>query len=143
MSDDTKQQIQQVLSEPQLAVLSTINDSNPWCRYVFISTDDDLTIRCATFENARKVAQIKQTNEVHLTCGIGSLTDIKPYLQIQATASISTSQDEKDSFWNPGLEEIFESKDDPSYSVIIIKPYRIEFCSQDKPIPEVWERDAT
>ncbi|OVE76765.1 hypothetical protein BVX97_00515 [bacterium E08(2017)] len=137
MSNDLKAKIQSVLKDPQLGVLATIKDDAPWCRYVFIQTSEDLTIRCATFKNARKVNQIEANDEVHITAGITSLTDIKPYLQIQAKATLTTDQAEKDDFWNPGLEEIFEDQNDPNFAVLIMKPYKIEYCSQDKHVPEV------
>jgi general stress protein 26 len=138
---DVKERILEVLKRPQLACLATTTeDGKPWVRYVFIVGSDDLTVRCATFVNARKVAQIKKNSEVHFTCGITELTDTKPYLQVQCRAAFSTDQAEKAAFWNPGLESIFKGADDPDYGVIVAESYRIELCSPGTHEPEVWER---
>ncbi|MCF7847555.1 MAG: pyridoxamine 5'-phosphate oxidase family protein [Kiritimatiellales bacterium] len=130
----------EIVCHPQLAGLSTVTEGGlPWVRYVMIEGQDDMTIRCATFINARKVAQIKKNPEVHLTCGVTDLNLRKPYLQIQAVAALTTDQAERAAFWNPGLAQIFKGPDDPSYGLLIILPYRIEYCSPASMNPEVWD----
>jgi general stress protein 26 len=138
---DVKQKIEEVLAQPQLAVMATITDDNkPWARYVFIMADGVKTIRCATVKQARKAAQIEKTSEVHLTCGISKLDDQIPYLQIQAKARIATDQEEKSAFWNPGLQAIFDGPEDPNYCVVIMEPYRIEYCTPEDHATQVWEK---
>ena len=137
---EIKQRILDIIRKPHLACLATITDGDkPWVRYVMCFGREDMTIRCATFVNARKVAQIEKNPEVHLTCGIMSLTDMTPYLQIQGTARVVTDKAERDAFWNDTLKEIFKGPDDPNYGVIIITPYRIEYCTLGSYTPEVWE----
>lgn len=81
---DLKQRILDIIHRPQLAALATVTElNNPWVRYVIAIGDGDFVIRCATFADSRKVRQIKLKPDVHLTCGVNSLTEIKPYLQIQ------------------------------------------------------------
>jgi len=90
--------------------------------------------------SARKVKQIAQNAEVHLTCGVTDPTKIAPYLQIQGRARFSTEEAERHGFWSEMLEPIFSGPDDPNYGVVIVTPYRIECCSPGKHEPEVWER---
>jgi len=121
-----------------LASLATINkEGKPWNRYVFITTDNNLTIRLASFINARKVEQIKANNEVHITCGIINPANMKPYLQIQGKATLNTSKELKDSFWNETLGQIFKGPDDENYGVIEIVPYNIEYCSPQSLKPQI------
>jgi general stress protein 26 len=65
---DLKERIVEGLKKLQLANLATITeDGRPWTRYVMVKGDDDLVLRCATFLTARKVDQIKNTPDVHVT----------------------------------------------------------------------------
>ncbi len=138
--DDLKASILEILKQLQLASLATITgDGKPWTRYVMVVADDDLTVRCATFVNARKVAQIRDNPEVHLTCGITDPTVMKPYLQVQARAELSTDEAERNAFWNDSLQGIFSGPDDPNYGVLVMKAYRIERCTPGSMQPEVWE----
>ena len=122
----------------QLANLSTITeDGKPWTRYVMISGDEEFTLRCATFLQARKVAQIEKNPEVHLSCGVTDPMQMGAYYQVQAKAEVVTDAAEKEAFWNFTLKEIFSGPDDPNYAVVIMKPYRIERWSPGVMEPEV------
>ena len=137
--DDLKERIVTIIRKPQLAGLATINDEGkPWVRYVMIIGSEDMTIRVATFVNARKAGQVAVNPEVHITCGVSSLTEMKPYLQIQGTAELVTTVDEKQGFWNEGLANIFTGPDDPDYGVLFVKPYRIEYNKPGDMTPKVW-----
>ncbi|MDP8219399.1 MAG: pyridoxamine 5'-phosphate oxidase family protein [Candidatus Theseobacter exili] len=135
-----KHKIMETIGKPHLACLATITKSGkPWVRYVMAVADGNMTIRFATFLNARKVSHIRKYPEVHLTCGVTNPEKYNNYLQIQGKAEISTNKSEKESYWCEKLEEIFESPDDPSYGIIIVKPYRIELYSKESMTPEIWE----
>jgi len=89
--------------------------------------------------NSRKVKQIAANPEVHLTCGVNSLTEMMPYLQVQGRARLTTEADERHAFWNDMLAPIFSGPDDPNYGIIVVKPYRIEYCAPPSLEQEVWE----
>ncbi len=137
---ELKTKITERLKKRQLANLATITaDGSPWTRYVMIAGDDDLILRCATFLAARKVGQIEQNPEVHLSCGVINPMEIKPYSQIEGRAEIVTDAAEKAAFWNPSIESIFSGPDDPNYAVVVIRPYRIESWTPPAMEPEVLE----
>ncbi len=138
---DLQQRILHILHKPQLAALATVTEkNNPWVRYVVTVGDGDLVIRCATFVDSRKVQQIENNPNVHLTCGVTSLQEMRPYLQIQGQAQVTTDKEERHNFWNDLLAPIFSGPDDPKYSIIVIEPYRIEYCTPGSWEPEVWTR---
>ena len=138
---DLKQRILDIIHKPQLAALATITEQgNPWVRYVVAVGDGNLEIRCATFGDSRKAKQIEKDPNVHLTCGVNGLQEMAPYLQIQGEATVTDNKEERHGFWNDMLEPIFEGPDDPRYSVVVIKPYRIEYCAPGSREPEVWTR---
>jgi general stress protein 26 len=137
---DLKQRIIDIIRKPQLTSMATITEEGkPWVRYVMSFGREDLTIRFASFVNARKVAQIQHNPEVHLTCGVTDPEVMNAYLQIQGKAMLTTDKVEREAFWNEQLQGIFKGPDDPNYGVIIVTPYRIELCSPGKFEPEVWE----
>jgi len=136
---DLQERILKILQQPQLAGLATITpDGKPWVRYVMTVGAPDLTIRCATFVNARKVKQIQRNPEVHLTCGVTDPRNMAPYLQVQGRAALSTSKEVCHAFWSDMLAPIFSGPDDPNYGVLEIKPYYIEYSSLGTFEPEVW-----
>ena len=137
---DLKERILEALNHLQLASLATVTeDGKPWVRYVMAVADESLTIRCATFVDARKVGQIENNPEVHLTCGVTDPAVMKPYLQIQARARLSTDEAQRHGFWNDTLQAIFTGPDDPKYGVLVMTPYRVEFLTPGNPQPEVWQ----
>jgi general stress protein 26 len=140
---DVKQRIIEMLQSSQLASFATITpEGKPWVRYVFCEGRADMTIRFATFRHSRKVAQIRNNPEVHLTCGASAPADMKPYLQIQAHAEFCTDAAERHGFWKESLKNYFQGQDDPNYGVVVITPYRIELCVPGSLDPLVWSDEA-
>ena len=136
---ELRDQIYEILSKPQLACLATVtSEGTPWVRYVMALTDQDMTIRFATFVEARKVAQIKANPEVHLTCGVTNPSEVTPYLQIQGKGVLKTDEATRHAFWDDMLKPIFDGPDDPKYGVIEVTPYRIEYCTPGSYEPQVW-----
>ena len=137
---ELKKNIINIICKPQLFCLATITlEGKPWVRYVFCEGRQDMTIRFATFVNSRKVAQIRKNPEVHLTCGVSSPADMKPYVQIQGRAVFLTDTVERQDFWKESLKNYFKGPDDPNYGVVVVKPYRIELCSPGSLNPQIWD----
>jgi general stress protein 26 len=136
---DLEVRIRDIITQPQLSSLATITEEGqPWVRYVMAVGDDSMTLRCATFVEARKVKQIAAHPEVHLTSGVTNPMAMKPYVQVQGRAAFTTAKDARHAFWNATLAPIFDGPDDPQYGVIEITPYRIELWSPGSFEPEVW-----
>lgn len=139
--EDLKKRILDIIHKPQLASLATVTElNNPWVRYVVTIGGADFSMRCATFLESRKVAQIKRDPNVHITCGVTDFMDMAPYIQIQGKATITTDHDERHNFWNDLLAPIFQGPDDPNYCVVVVEPYRIEYITPGVFEPEVWVR---
>ena len=138
-----KDRILQIMSQPQLSALATVTEEGkPWVRYVVAIADAGFKIRFASFVGSRKVIQIKRNSEVHLTCGATDPAESKPYLQIQGRARFVTDHAERHLFWNDMLARVFSGPDDPAYGVVIVEPYRVEYCTPGNMEPEVWSIDA-
>ena len=138
--NDIRQRILDITRRAHLATLATVSeDGKPWVRYVIPRAADDMTIRIATRVNSRKVSHIQKNPEVHLTCGVSDPRNIDTFLQIQGRAEFTTDQTERESFWDPHLENVFDGPDDPEYGVLIITPYRIEVWKDGPGEPDVWE----
>lgn len=137
---DLQTRILDLVQKHRLAALATITeDGKPWARYVAINVAPDLTIRTATFRNSRKVAQVKNNPEVHLTCGYaGNATT--SYVQIQGRAEVTDDRQERYALWNDHFKAYFQGPDDPNYVVMVIRPYRIELMTDASHQPQVWTR---
>ncbi len=140
---DLKQRIFDAAKELQLINFATITEEGkPWVRYVMGKADKDLVFRFCTHLESRKVSQIKKNPDIHISLGVSSLETAKHWMQVQGTAEISTDKSERDAFWFDDLKNYFTGPDDPSYSVVIIKPSRIEFGTMGQMTPEVWEQNS-
>ena len=138
--NNIQKRILAIIRPAHLASLATVSeDGKPWVRYVIPRASDDLTLRVATHMNTRKVAHIKKNPEVHLTCGVSNPRNVDTFLQIQGRADFTTDRTERESFWDPHLENVFEGSNDPEYGVIRITPYRIEVWKEGPCESEVWE----
>ncbi|HNU72188.1 MAG TPA: pyridoxamine 5'-phosphate oxidase family protein [Thermodesulfobacteriota bacterium] len=138
---DIRQRIFTLLQEPQLASFATTTEKgSPWVRYVIAHAARDLSIRFATSRESRKVAQIQNNPDVHITAGVADPTSAKSYVQIEGTAKFVTDQTERDAFWHENLKNYFSGPQDPHYGVVVVQPRRIELYTMGKHEPEVWER---
>jgi general stress protein 26 len=137
---ELRKKILSITTQLQLSGLATITEEGkPWVRYVITVGADDMNIRFATSISTRKVKQIELNPEVHLTCGVKDPMNMAPYLQIQGRARFTREKEERHGFWNDMLKPIFSGPDDPNYGVIIVEPYRIEYCTPGTFVPEVWQ----
>ena len=135
-----KAKILEKMKEHTLASFATVTeDDKPWTRYVVINADDQMNIWFATFKGSRKVSQISDNPEVHLTLGVGDLANAVSWLQVQGRAEIFDDAETKKTVWYDMLEPIFTGPDDPNYVVCKVAPYRIEYYAMNKKEPEIWE----
>jgi general stress protein 26 len=114
-------------------------DGKPWVRYVVGNADSELAFRFCTHLETRKVDQIKNKPNVHISLGVADLRTAKQWLQVEGTADISTDKTERYSFWFDGLKNYFTGPDDPNYCIVIVKPSHIELGTMGNMIPQVWE----
>ena len=137
---DLKQRIIDAAGEMQLVNFATVkDDGKPWVRYVMAKADSDLVFRFCTHLESRKVSQIKNNPNVHISLGVSSLETAKNWVQVEGTAEVTTDRAELDAFWFDDLKNYFSGPDDPGYSVVVIRPSRIELGTMGSMAPEVWE----
>ena len=138
--NDLKQKILDKMKDPTLASFATVTEDNrPWVRYVVAWADDQLSIWFATFKSSRKVKQIEANPDVHLTLGVTDLAKAASWIQVQGQAHILEDADTKKRTWYDMLEAIFNGPEDPNYVVCRVKPYRIEYYTMNRKMPEVLE----
>lgn len=137
-----KEKIIEIISKPQVSGLATITeDGKPWVRNVVTVGSDDMILKVATFRQHRKVKHIMNNPSVHLSCGVNSITEEGPYMQIAGIGSIDDSNETKNAFWNPGLARYFSGPEDPNYVVLKIEIDRVEYIDpEDITKPEIWNR---
>lgn len=130
-----KKKILKVIGGMKLACLATIKDKKPWVRFV-ASRNDGLTLYISTFASSRKVKQIEDNPNVHVTIG-GSLGNLKAsYVQIAGYAVIRNDAGIRRKCWHDYMKRYYSSPDDPEYVVIEVKPQIIEYmgAETDKPL---------
>ena len=137
---DLKAKILEKMKTHTLAAFATVTDERkPWTRYVVVRSDDQMNIWFATFKGSRKVSQVVDNPEVHLTLGVGDMQNAVSWLQIEGRAEILEDSDTKQAVWYDMLEPIFSGPDDPNYVVCKVAPDRIECYTMNKQQPDIWE----
>ncbi len=139
---DVKQLVLKVLGEPSVCALATVTpEGYPWVRYVVAAADQEMNLWFATGASTRKVAQMKNNPNVHLTGGATTLDETKAWVQVEATAEVKTDPETKQGFWQDELAKYFQGPDDPEYVVVKLTPSRIEYSAMDMEdmTPQVWQ----
>ena len=137
---ELKQKILEKFKGPTLCAFATVTEEGkPRVRYTTPTMDENLTIWMATFANSRKIPQIKNNPEVHITSGVGSFETAESWVQIEAKAEILYDEETKNKVWDDHLKVAFSGPDDPNYCICKITPYRIEYHKMGPNPAEVWE----
>lgn len=139
--EELKSKIIELIEQTKLGSVATIKDGKPWVRYMVIHLDQGLNLYTTTFVNSRKVEQIRENNNVHITIGGDPNNWEAPYVNIQATAEVSTDLEMKKKCWSDMLKAFFSGPEDPNYAVIKIFPKVIEHVSPGVHKPEIYEVD--
>ena len=138
-NEELKGKILEMIKQPQLASVATINEGDPWVRYMVVQGDETLSLYTSTFAQSRKVEQINKNNNVDLIVG-GDLDNLKKsYMNIKATASILTDIETKKQCWHEKLGNYFTGPEDPNFAVIKMVPQTIEYTAAGTHMPEVYE----
>jgi general stress protein 26 len=140
MAEDLRQKIIDVIDNGKLASVATVKDGKPWVRYMaFGRSGDGLELFSATFANSRKVLQVKNDKNIHLTFGGDSTNCMKPYINVVGTAEILDDDGAKNAVWCDELANYFQGPDDPNYVVLKVSPETIEYSDPTTgPQPEVF-----
>lgn len=132
-----KKKILKVIKGSKLASLATIADNRPWVRYV-VTRNNGLRLYVCTFKNSRKMAQISQNPNVHITIG-GSLENMDaPYVQIAAKAKIRADLGIRRKLWHKFMRRYYSGINDPDYAVIEIIPRLIEYRDSETKAAQVY-----
>jgi general stress protein 26 len=106
-------------------------------RYVVGKADPTLALRFSTHLDSAKVRQLKNNPNVSVTMG-ATIPRSETWLQIEGTATISTTEADRRAFWFDELKAHFTGIDDPRYCIVIVDPTKIELGSMASAMPEVW-----
>ena len=133
-----RQRILAVGRAPQLIALATLGeDGAPRVRYVTGHLNERMELRFGTSLRTPKIAHLRRDNRVSITLR-GHSPQATAWLEIEGQAGISTTAEERRSFWLEGLRGFFSGPDDPDYCVVIVRPARIALMSTDGTPGGVW-----
>lgn len=135
---DLKNKILKVIGGSRLASLATVVNDKPWVRYA-ISRNEGLMLHICTFKDSRKVRQVQENPNVHITIG-GSMENMEaPYVQIEASAKVRSDAGIRKKLWMPFMKKYYTGVDDPQYVVIEAKPVLIEYMSTESHTPQIYK----
>ena len=137
-NDELKNKIIKVIKEYPVGSIATIKDGKPWVRYMAMQAESDLTLYTTVFVSSRKIGQIRENNNVHITFGVDNKNWERPYINVEATAEILTDLETKKKCWCDILSQFFKGPEDPNYVVVKITPSFIEYMSPGVHQPEVY-----
>lgn len=124
----TKEQVLKVISDHRIGVLSTVENNKPHLRYMTFY-NEELTLYTPTKRDTEKIEEIEKNPACAVLLGFEDKGQEDAYVQITGTASINDSQQLKTKFWDDSFNQWFESKEDPNYVFIQIKPQIIRMLN--------------
>jgi len=132
-----KDSILEVMGGKHVAAVATVSAGKPAVRYMALVGQEDLSLIGATMKSSRKVEQIRKNPVVALSIWSGKdFSD--PYVMIQGKAEVHEDLETKKKFWDPMLEQYFQSPENPNYVVLKFMPQRVEYYHGMT--MDVWER---
>jgi general stress protein 26 len=88
-------------------------------------------------KSSRKVQQIREKPVVAISIWSGeNYSD--PYVVMESMTEVYEDMNMKKLFWNPNLEQYFQTPENPDYVVVKFVPQRIEYYGGM--VMEAWER---
>ena len=129
--EELKSKILKVIKSYPVGSVGTIKEGKPWVRYMVMQPEENLVLYTTSFAASRKIAQIKDNNNVHVAFGADSKNLALPYLNVEGTADVLTDIVSKKKCWSDMLSQFFKGPEDPNYVVIKVTPRIIEYWEAD------------
>lgn len=121
----SKEKVLQIIATAPVGFVATIDGTTPKVRPMAIQVVWDNKLYASTFRNSRKMEQIGKNPRTEI-----AWVD-KDMRQVRISGTISVCQDKslKKKFFdkNPTLKNYFKGVDDPNYTLLEIKPERVEW----------------
>ncbi len=136
--EELKSKILEVMNSYPVGSVATIRDGKPWVRYMAMQPQEDMILYTASFASSRKIAQIKENNNVHIAFGADPKNWVLPYVNVEGAAEILTDPETKERCWKATFAQFFKGPDDPNYVVIKITPGVIEYMGPGAHEPEMY-----
>jgi len=133
---DIKNKIEEVLDRHKVGTLATVRDGIPHSRYMTFH-HEDLILYTATDKETHKAEDLQTNPNVHILIGYDGKGFEDPYVEIEATANISDSEDLKRKLWNDYMKHWFNGPEDPNYVVLEIQPKQFRLMNveeEDSPL---------
>lgn len=123
MEQQAIQKINEVIAQSRIGVLSTSYQDQPNSRYM-IFYNDCLELYTKTSKQSRKFEELKNNPKTHVLLGYEEQNNL-PYVEIEGTIELVTSQEIIDELWQSQDKTFFDSKEDPDLVVLRIIPETI------------------
>jgi general stress protein 26 len=118
------EEIENILNISRVGVMSTISGERPNSRYM-IFYNDGHTLYTKTAKNTLKVEEIEANPNTHVLLGYEE-TSNDSFLEIDGKVEIVEDQETLDWLWQNQDKSYFDSKSDPDFTVLRIKPESIK-----------------
>jgi general stress protein 26 len=130
MTDKIRKEAFEFLKKNPSSILSTVDGTKPVSRPMWaIKFDDDFTVWYSTAKSSKKMKQISKNSSVCLTF---SSDQKMAYIRIFGKAKEITDKKTKDAMWNDEWGQYYKGKDDPQYTLLKIKPSKVEYTNFPK-----------
>ncbi|MFB6467037.1 pyridoxamine 5'-phosphate oxidase family protein [Cytobacillus sp. Hz8] len=126
--DKIKEEIQTILAERRLGILSTMKGDQPYSRFMMFR-NEGFRLYTISSKKTEKVQDILNNPKVHILLGFKTEGFGNPYLDITAMATLEDEKELKDQLWHENFLKYLTGPDDPNYIVIRCEPKTIRLMS--------------
>ncbi len=126
--DQLKQRIAEIMDENKTGVLSTVENHQPYARYMTF-VYKDMTLYTPTNKETYKTEEIEKNKNVHVLLGYQGEGFGDEYVEVTGNAEIRDDKNLIEELWFEDLDNWFEGKDDPKLIFLEIKPERVRLMN--------------
>ena len=134
-----KQQIMEVIGDPHVAAVATLDGKLPMVRFMVLAGFPDMTLVGATMKSSKKVEQLKKNPDTALAIWSGEEYS-DPYVEIQAKGKIHEDVATKKKYWNPMFEQYFKTPENPDFVVLVFTASEVTYHGKNMSSIEIWKR---
>lgn len=135
---EIRENIEKILNESHTGTMATIKNNKPHSRYMTFF-HRELTLYTPTNRNADKTEEVDANPYTHIMIGYEGDGFGDAYIEYQGKVTFNHSEELKKEFWNDDMKLYFDSPNDPTYTLLEIKPIGIRLMNKKGEQPQELE----
>lgn len=128
---EIRSKVEEIMERNKVGTMATIKNNRPHTRFMTFF-QEDLTLYTVTSTDTDKVEEIEVNPYTHILIGYEGQGYGDQYVDYHGKVSFNNSDDLKQKLWTENMEPWFDGPNDPTYTVLEIKPEQVRLVTNRK-----------